>query len=127
MVSKGPRYFEPAERDGEVREKQLVELGPCRVCSRPLFATGAPMFYLVRITRCMGDVGNLRRRVGMAHMMGGGVGGDVLAQVMGPDAPLARKFVESEVVVHEECAMNVGHLVQLMAREPEETEKPDDE
>jgi hypothetical protein len=107
---------DPAKAMAGIKERDLIKMPPCPICRKPHLA-GMPLFYKMTISRCGFDIAAVRRRAGMEMMLGGS---GALASVMGPDEDLA-KVIDGphEVFVHEECAGNIGHLLELIP-EPEE-------
>ncbi len=97
-----------------MKERELVALGPCAICGKPLLEAAIPLFFVVEISRAGFEASALRRRAGLGMMMGN----DALAQVFSPDEDLA-KVIDGprRVVVHEECAGKIAHLVQLLEGE----------
>ncbi len=93
-----------------IKERDLVKLGKCAICGEHLLGK-QPVgitFYRLRLERAMFNPQALRRRVGLELQIG------PLATVMGPDEDLASVFDgPTEVVVHEDCAAKVGHLLRL--------------
>ncbi len=76
----------------------------------------SPLSKLVKITRAMFDGTAIQRRVGLELLLDS----PVLAEAMGPNEDIAKIFAGPvEVVVHEQCAAQIGHLLRLW---PEETE-----
>jgi hypothetical protein len=100
-----------------LKERHLVALGPCAVCKRPLLE-GGPTFYVVETKRGIFDTRAVQRRAGLTMMLGS----DPLARVFSPDEDLAKVFDgPARVVVHEDCAGKVSHLLELFpVTEPEE-------
>lgn len=98
-----------------LKERDLIRLGPCRVCGKSLLEhDGGLTFYRLAISRGIFDPSALRRQVGLALQLGG-----PLAAVMGPDEDLAKIFDgPHEVVVAEACALRLGHLLDLIPAEP---------
>lgn len=96
-----------------IKEAELARCGPCPICREPLISPGhGPTFYVLTMRRAGLLTDALARRAGLQAMLGG-VG--ALAQAMGPDEDLA-KVVDGphEVVVHEDCAGRVDHLLNLV-------------
>lgn len=98
-----------------LKEAELVKLGPCAACGKPLLDQdkGGLTFYRVEISRAAFSPAAVQRRVGASMMMGS----DALAALMGPNEDLAKVFDGPRAVaVHEGCAM-VGHLLDLLSSE----------
>ena len=99
-----------------LKERQLVNIGPCAICNKPQLEGGEPTFYLVTVKRVMFNANAIQRRAGLQMAMGGA---GALAGIMGPDEDLATIFESGrEVFIHESCALRLNHLLDLM---------PDDE
>lgn len=100
----------------DLRLSDLQKLGVCAVCRKPQLEGAVPLFYVVEISRAGFDAGALRRHVGLRMQIG------PLAAVMGPDEPLA-KVIDGphRVFVHETCAGEVGHLLNLVPEAVVET------
>ncbi len=69
--------------------KDLERLGedamaPCVVCHRQLLETGLPVFFRIEAKQCGLDGQEIKKHVGLAMAMGGGVDGLNLAGVLGP-------------------------------------------
>lgn len=96
-----------------LKESELVSLGPCRVCGKKLLEGMELTFYKVTLVRAGWDRGALQRRAGLEMMVPAGLG-----SVFSADEDLA-KIVDGpkEVVIHERCAMNIQHLLELMSDE----------
>lgn len=99
-----------------MKERELVELGNCRICGKPPICQGKlPIFYKITISRHGIDAYAVRRRAGLGMMLT-----EPLARAMGTDEDLAVELVAPATgFVHEECADKVHHLLLLM---PEENE-----
>ena len=96
-----------------MREAQLVALGPCAICRRPLLdpeKVGLGLFYTLSVTRLGVDRSTIQRRYGLGLAVG-----DAIARALGPDHDLA-KVVDGprDVLVHEGCADRVPHLLELL-------------
>jgi hypothetical protein len=105
-----------------LKEDALIRLGACAVCRQPMLASAnaSPTFYTVTIARGIFDVAALQRRTGLQMMFGGGLGSGALARAMGPNDDLAKIYAGAvEVIVHETCAGDIGHLAQLMPEAPD--------
>ncbi len=95
-----------------LKQRTLAKLGKCTICGKHLLAAGvaSPSFYVVKISRAMFDYSAIRRQVGLEMLLDS----PALAEVMGPDEDIAKVFDGPvEVVVHESCAAEVGHLLRL--------------
>lgn len=77
-------------------------MGPCIVCRRQLLETGLPIFFRIEAKQCGIDANAVRKHVGLAMAMGGGRGGLVLADALGPK-------VEPIVVMDAIAPFNVCH------------------
>lgn len=90
-----------------IKEAELVKLGPCAICHKPLLGGAGVTFYRLTISHAAFISGALRRRVGLEMQIG------APASVMGPDEDLAAVFDgPKDVAVHERCA-DVNHLLLL--------------
>lgn len=100
-----------------LKENDLVRLGNCAICrKRMLGGAAGPTFYKISISRGMFDRRALERRAGLEMMLGNGV----LAKVMGPNDDLAKIFDgPHDVIVHEDCARNIGHILNLIPQKEE--------
>lgn len=93
-----------------IKEDELRRLGNCVICRKPMLP-GGPTFYCVSIRRGIFDAAAVRRRVGLTMMLGS----DPLARVFSPNDDLAKVFDgPHDVIVHEECAGEIGHLLRLV-------------
>lgn len=97
-----------------IKEDELVKCGPCPLCKKPIISLEHGLtFYRITIRRAMLDLHGIKRRMGLGMMLGN----DTLARAMGPNDDLAKIFDgPHEIVVHEECAAEVGHLLQLVEK-----------
>lgn len=94
-----------------IKETELAKLGPCRICGEPL--TSEILFYRVTIERAGFEARAMQRRIGLSMMIGG-----PLATIMGPDEDLAKVIDGPQTAaVHESCAGDVRHLMQLFQGE----------
>lgn len=94
-----------------LRLSDLLSLGNCAVCGKKQL-DGLPLFYIVEVSRAGFDAQAVRRAAGLEMLIG------PLAAVMGPDEPLATVIDgPHRVFVHETCAGNIGHLLNLMPSE----------
>jgi hypothetical protein len=94
-----------------LKERELIALGACVVCGKPLLATTDLTFYKLSIARAGFDAGAIKRRVGLQLALGS----ETLARAMGPDQDIAKVFDgPHEVVVHESCANQFMHLLELI-------------
>lgn len=101
-----------------IKEDELVKLGKCAVCRRPMLdkEKGGPTFYRVKIERAAFCADAIESRVGLQMILGGS---DALARAMGPDRDLAKIFDgPHDVVVHEGCATDIRHLLLLVPEAP---------
>ncbi len=101
----------------------LIKLGPCAVCGMNHFETPDLTFYVVRIRRGAWMADNVRQA---AHLQGAF---GPLASVMGPDKDLAKLMPgEAEVFIHECCAGNITHILELIPHddEPSESDERDE-
>jgi hypothetical protein len=96
-----------------LKEDEIAKLGHCAVCRKPLLdrEKASITFYRVTIARAGFLLQSLERRAGLAMMLGGSHG---LARAMGPNEDFA-KIIDGprDVAVHEACAGDVGHLLEL--------------
>lgn len=103
--------------DTDLRFDALTKLGKCVVCGAHQLEPGKlPLFYVLEISRAGFDLGAVQRMGGLVMQIGA-----PLAAVMGPDETLA-KVIDGphRVFVHEECAGDFHHLIELI---PEEAER----
>lgn len=104
-----------------LKESELNELGLCALCHKHQLAppNAGLTFYKVTISRGVFSPPAIQRQAGLGMMLGGNA---ALARIMGPDEDLA-KIVDGPktVFVHERCAANIHHLIELIG-EPEEAE-----
>lgn len=78
----------------------------CMSCGRGVAHNHDITFYRLKVERFVLDPTAVNERHGMELMMGGGTGGAVLAQVMGPDRDLAKLVAGPMVmIICEPCAM----------------------
>lgn len=104
----------------KLRLDDLVALGDCAICGGKQLAGQVPLFYVVEISRAGFDAAALRRAAGLEMQIG------PLACVMGPDEPLATVIDRPQrVFVHEHCAGNIGHLLQLMQNDRKDGSSPE--
>lgn len=97
-----------------IKENELVALGPCAVCNKPLLEGGVT-FYRVRIERAMLDQRAIQERVGLSIMMGN----DALARVFSPNRDLATIFDgPHQRAIHEDCAHTINSLLLLCEAKP---------
>lgn len=93
----------------------------CALCDKGLMHDRSPMFYSVRIDRYVWDLNAVQQQAGLEMMLGNAG----LAQVMGPDADLAKKFeANNERLICMSCAMEkkihtIGILGERLYREEE--------
>ena len=88
----------------------LTRLGNCAVCGRKQLDSPLPLFYVVSISRGGFDATALRRAAGLEMQVGG-----PLSRVLGPDEDLATVIDGPHIVfVHEGCAGDIGHLLELV-------------
>lgn len=66
------------------------EFTKCVGCNRGVMASRSPMFYRVRFTRMLVNLGAVQRQHGLEMMIG------ALAGVMGPDEDIAQAVQEEE-------------------------------
>lgn len=88
---------------------ELMKLGNCVICGKKQLEGKMPLFYCIEISRGGFDQAALQRAAGLELQVG------ALAQVLGPDEPLAR-VIEGphRVFVHEHCAGMIHHLLELV-------------
>jgi hypothetical protein len=97
-----------------LRLDALVALGNCRICGKAQLESPIPLFYVVEITRHGFDSAAVRRAVGLTMQVG------ALASVLGPDEPLTKPLDGPyRVFVHEECADQIHHLLELFPETPD--------
>jgi hypothetical protein len=93
----------------DLRLSDLLRLGNCAVCGKKQLESIIPLFYVVEVSRAGFDARALQRAAGLEMQIG------PLAAVMGPDEPLAKAIDGPyRVFVHETCAGEIGHLLELM-------------
>ncbi len=88
------------QRADDMKEAELLELGRCASCGKKLCESGLPLFYLLRIERYGIRADAMRRRDGLAMVLGS----SKLAAVMGPDEDIAVPVMEAaRVALCEPC------------------------
>lgn len=95
-----------------LRESELAALGPCGKCGKKLLEgqRGALVpFYVVTVETALTKPDALRRRVGLGLQIG-----DQLAQVMGPDEPLASVLPGTKFILHQMCALEMDELMSAV-------------
>lgn len=101
-----------------LKEDELIKLGPCAVCGEKLLSGGELTFYKLTISRGIFNYQALQRRVGLTMMMSGN---DVIARVLSPNEDLAKVISGPvDIVIHERCAGNILHLLELFPKEEED-------
>jgi hypothetical protein len=99
-----------------------TDLQKCCVCKRGVMHDGSPTFFRVTIEPLVVDVRAIERRHGMERMMGGGLAGAVLAQVLGPDDDIAQPLTPARTLfVCRACSMEPMPLMALAEHEPTPT------
>jgi hypothetical protein len=85
-----------------IKERDLSALGRCAICKKPALSAGVgPMFYRLRVERCIWNLPAIQRQAGLAMQLGGAA---ALAQIMGPDEDMAKIMCgPMEILVHESC------------------------
>lgn len=96
------------------------ELQKCCICLSGVMNNRQITFSRVTIERFAVDVEAVQRRDGLENMFGGGTTGAALAQVMGTDEDLAKKFGETVLFVCDSCgAMRPVSVLELSEHEPQ--------
>lgn len=98
------------------------DLKPCIFCGKGMMHSGAITFYRVKVERCIVDVREVKRAAGLEQMMGGHA---LLANVMGPDADLAKVMPGlGECLVCDDCSVRRGSPVAAIAEIISDRETP---
>lgn len=110
------------------RAMKRKDFTKCLCCSKPMMHAGGMFFYRVTIERMGVDVRAARRQMGMEMMMGGGIGGAVLAAAMGPDEDLGIPIGDADSgLVCDQCALRsqscLGQLSETAGERKEEAER----
>jgi hypothetical protein len=88
--------------DKEMGEMELRKHAKCTVCGQGIAHTGLPLFWRLTIERFGVDLAAAKRQDGLAALLGGSA---VLAQIMGPDEPMAKAVMDPvTVTLCEPCA-----------------------
>lgn len=104
-----------------LKESDLEALGKCCVCGKSQLGKG-PTFYKVTVERGMFLPDALQRRFGLGGMIGQG-----LARVMGPDEDLAKIWVGPVIAfIHEQCALSISHPLEIIERALKSKHKMED-
>lgn len=89
---------------------ELRQHSRCGLCSKPVLATGLPLFWRVTVERFGVDLAACKRQDGLAAMLGS----NQLAQVMGPGEEVAKPMGPPVVTtVCETCALQASYVAQL--------------
>ncbi|MEW6511862.1 MAG: hypothetical protein AB1428_13000 [Bacteroidota bacterium] len=95
------------------------EFQKCCVCKLGVMVNNAPTFFRITVEPFMMDGRAIQRRHGMELMMGGGVGGAVLAEVMGTDEDLAAPLRPAKTLfICRDCSMQPMPIMALAEHEP---------
>lgn len=91
-------------------------MGPCAICNRQLLETGLPIFNRFTVQQCGIDGSEVRKHVGLAMQMGGGVNGLALAGVLGPRVePVVEVVKHQPVNICHDCGLRTDvPIVQLL-------------
>jgi len=85
-----------------------IDLENCTVCNKGVCHDKQIQFYRVKIDNMIIDSGAVQRAHGLELMMGGGIGGAVLGEIMGPNEDLAKELSSHTGLVCFNCACNSG-------------------
>lgn len=95
-----------------MKEKELREAAICEICSKPIDASGLPLFYRVRIERYVLNTNAIQRQQGLTAVLGSSAH---LASVVGPDEDMADKISSTEVTVCETCSSERPIRIAVLA------------
>lgn len=103
------------EKTERISGERLRDLGPCAVCGLPMGQHQDLTFYILTISRAMLNPRAINQHLGLAQMLGGGLAGAALADVMGWTRDFAREFSPPQsVLVMESCALQIKHPMELL-------------
>jgi hypothetical protein len=96
-----------------MKEREIARLGPCVFCGKPLLV-GDLAFRVLTMTRAFWDRDRVLQQAGLQMQLGSAA----LAQVMGPDADLA-KVVDGPVSIgmHDRCYLEKAGIETVAAFE----------
>lgn len=110
------RVAEPGE------EFRREHVRACALCGNGLAARGIPLFYRLRVETFALDPSAISRSSGLEQVMGGGRVGALLAHVMGPNEPLARRLAPTfEALVCQPCVMEAAVVPRLVEKDSAES------
>lgn len=93
------------------------EVKKCAGCGKGVAHAGTPIFYRMKLETMGLDAKAIERRAGLEMIFGGGRPGAALAQVMGPDEPIAKVVTTTEVLICQPCALEPRPLLLLVEDE----------
>lgn len=92
------------------------ELQKCCICREGVMKDRQITFSRVTVERFLVDVGAVQRAHGLEMVLGGN---GFLANAMGPNEDLAKRFHENEVFVCDSCGIEQLTILELSEREPQ--------
>lgn len=94
---------------------------PCIGCDKGVMHAGSIVFARVSIERFVVDIAEVRKAHGLELLMGGHA---ALANAMGPDADLAKRFSKDDVLLCDDCfTSHQLAIFRLLDRAMEREEK----
>lgn len=103
-----------------MKEHELVAVATCALCSEKIGKSRLPLFWRVTVQRFGIKLDAIRRREGLAMMLGGS---QQLAYAMGPDEDMAVEVMEPiKITVCETCAVERPFLLAAMLEVAEKKE-----
>lgn len=98
------------------------ELQLCCMCRRGVMAGRRITFRRITIERFAIDQNAVQRRDGLENMMGGGVFGAAIAEVMGTDEDLAKSVGKKTLFICDDCAESQSiSVIEIDDLEPQPT------
>jgi hypothetical protein len=86
----------------QLRGLKHRDFKPCLCCGKGVMHAGSISFYRVTIEHCVIDAREIQRAAGMEMMMGGNA---LIANIMGPDADLAKVLSENRGLLCQDCGL----------------------
>ncbi len=89
------------EKRDEMKEMELRKHAVCSICGKKIGHTGLPLFWVVEFKRYGINLDALKKQDGLTAMLAGHA---ALANLMGPDEPMAECIAEAKLTFCEKCA-----------------------
>lgn len=94
-----------------MKENELRKHAVCSLCGKRIGHTGLPLFWVIEFKRYGINLQALKRQDGLTAVL---CGAAALANLLGPDEPMAECISHAKLTVCETCAMeDVGPFAAL--------------